>query len=284
MRHDFYRPCSLHRLAGGLDGDGRIVALAHAVTAPSIMESVRPGSVGEGPDEALLRGVADSPYTPPAFRAEQALVPTAIPLGWWRGVFDVQNAWAQECFLDELAQAAGRDPVELRLEMLPPGARLRRVVVEAADRAGWPRPSVPGRHVGFACHACFGSVNAQVAEISWQNGRLRVHRVVSVLECGPVVNPDAVRAQMEGGVAMGLGVALRERITWAQGRVQQANFDDYEPLRLPEMPVVETHILTSDQPIGGVGEPVLPPTAPAVCNALFAATGERRRELPLSLG
>jgi len=281
MRHEYYRPASIHRQAAGLDADGRLTAWSHKVVASSIGEQHFPGSTGGGADDGALRGVADTPYRPANFHASHVPVAGATPLGWLRSVYDCQNAFANESFLDELAHAAGRDPVEFRLDFLPADSRLHRVVTEAVARSGWPTPSQPGRSVGFACHACFGSFGAQVAEVTVTDGRLRVHRIVSVLDCGPCVNPNAVRAQMEGGAAMGLSIALRERITLDGGGVVQGNFDDYEPLRMHEMPRVETHILESTDDMGGVGEPVMPPTAPAVCNAIFAACGVRVRELPI---
>ncbi len=280
-RHDYYRPATLHRLAGGLDADGRVIALDHTVVAPSISGQRYPGE-GEGPDEGAVRGAATTEYAVANLRASHAPLEVPVPLGYWRGVFDVQNAWAAECFVDELAAAAGRDPVELRLEMLPESSRLRRVVEEAARRSGWPHASAPDRTLGFACHACFASFGAQVAEVSLVDGAPKVHRIHSVIDCGPVVNPDAVRAQMEGGAAQALGVALRERITLEDGRVVQGNFDDYEPLRMHEMPEITTHLLDVSDTIGGVGEPVIPPTAPAVCNAMVRAGAERPRELPLA--
>ncbi len=283
MRHDYFRPPSRHHLTAGLDAGGRITAWKHRVAAPSISASLFPGSVPEGGvDESALDGAMNMPYAVGARRVEYARVATHLRLGWWRAVYNNQNAFANECFLDELAHSAGRDPVEMRLEMLADAPRLAHVLRLAAGKAGWPRASAPGRSLGVACHTSFGSHGAQVAEVSVDGaGKLKVHRIVSVLDVGICVNPDAVRAQIEGGAAMGLGEALRGRITIENGRVVQGNFDSYVPLTIDEMPAVEAHIVEGGEPMGGVGEPVVPPTAPAVCNAVFAATGVRIRSLPI---
>ncbi len=281
MRHEFYRPASLHRLQAGLDADGRLTTWSHKTVTPSITAQRFPDPNRTGADRGAMSGIDDVDYRPAHFRATHVPVDAPINLGWLRSVYDAQNALVNECFMDELAAAAGRDPVEFRLDVLPDDSRLRRVLTEAAARSGWPHPSQPGRSLGIACHACFGSYGAQMAEVSVTKGRLRVHRIVSVLDCALAVNPNAVRAQMEGGVAMGLSVLLRERITFDRGRVLEGNFDDYDPLRLSEMPEVECHLLETDADMGGVGEPVFPPTAPAVLNAVFAATGQRIRELPI---
>jgi isoquinoline 1-oxidoreductase subunit beta len=281
LQHDFYRPASLHRQTAGLDSEGRLTVWTQKVSAPSIGQQLNP-TAPKGADPAVLAGIENTLYKVPSHRFSHVPVSTPTPLGWWRSVYDHQNAFANECFLDEAALAAGKDPIEQRLELLLDDKRLKRVVEMVRDRSGWPRPSQPGRSLGFAAHACFKSFGAQVAEVSVaDNGRLSVHRVVSVIDCGPAVNPDAIRSQMEGGVAMGLGVALRESISIREGAVVQDNFDSYRPLRLDEMPSVETHIVDSDDEIGGIGEPVLPPTAPAVCNAIFAACGVRIRHLPI---
>ncbi len=284
FRHDFFRPPSRHRLVGGLDAQGRLTVWTHRVAASSISKQNFPGSIPEGgADEQMVDGVANSPYAVPARRVEQTIVDTHLRVGWWRAVYNNQSAFANECFLDELAHAAGRDPVDFRLDLLGDAPRLAGALRAAAERSGWPRPSAAGRGLGVACHESFGSQAAVVAEVSVDDaGRLRAHRVVSVLECGVCVNPDAVRAQMEGAVAMALGETLRGRIDIENGRVVQGNFDQYALLRLDEMPAVETHILESGEPMGGVGEPPVPPVAPAIANAVFAAAGLRLRELPLA--
>lgn len=283
MRHDFFRPPSLHRLAATVDDRGRITSWFHRVTAPSISAQNFPGSIPEGGvDEGAVDGAANIPYAIPNRRVEFVMARTHLRIGWWRAVYNNQNAFANECFLDELARAAGRDPVEMRLEMLADSPRLAGALRVAAEKSGWPRPSAPGRFLGVACHSCFGSHGAQVAEVSIDGrGLPRVHRIVSVVDCGIAVNPDAIRAQMQGGAAMALGEALGGRIDIENGRVVQGNFDRYPLLDISQMPEVETHILQSGDPIGGIGEPVVPNTAPAVCNALFAATGRRLRELPI---
>jgi len=283
MRHDFYRPVSLHRLAAGIGRDGRPVAWSHRIVAPSITEQLWPGSVKNGLDRGAVDGAANLPYGIPNVRVEYVMTNTPVPINWWRSVYNSQNAFANECFLDEIAAAAGRDPAALRLALLGPSPRLRRAVQTAVDRSGWGRPLPAGEGRGIACHHSFDTFVAQVAEVAvGRRGRLSVKRVVCAVECGPVVNPDTVKAQMESGIVYGLSAALRGKITIRGGRVVEGNFDDYEPLRLDEMPEIEVHIVPSTEKIGGIGEPGLPPIAPAVVNAVFAATGRRVRRLPLA--
>jgi isoquinoline 1-oxidoreductase beta subunit len=210
--------------------------------------------------------------------------PGGVPVLWWRSVGHSHNAFAVECFLDELAHAAGRDPLEVRLELLAERPRHKRVLELAASKAGWGTEPPPGRARGLAVHASFGSHVAQVAEVSVSGkGAIRVHRVVCAIDCGPIVNPETIRAQMEGAIVYGLSAALHGEITFEKGRVRQSNFHDYPVLRMSEMPRVEVHIVESKDSMGGVGEPGLPPIAPAVANAVFAATGRRLRSLPFRL-
>jgi isoquinoline 1-oxidoreductase subunit beta len=207
----------------------------------------------------------------------------AVPVLWWRSVGHSHTAFVMETFVDELAQAAGQDPLEYRRRLLSAHPRHLGVVNLAAEKAGWGRPLSAGRFRGLAAHESFGSWVAQVAEVSVANGRVRVHRVVCAVDCGTCVNPAGVRAQMEGAVAFGLSAALHGELTLKAGRVQQSNFHDYPLLRLNEMPEVEVHIVPSDEKAGGIGEPGVPPIAPAVANAIFAATGKRMRRLPFRL-
>lgn len=281
MRHDFYRPPGRNELAAGLDAKGRLVAWHHVVRNPSIGQQLFGSARRRGDRPDTVEGAADVPYTAAVVRVDHALPEIGVPLGWWRSVYSSQNAFAEEVFVDELARAAGQDPLAFRLANLPRDSRLRGVLRLAASKAGWGKPPPAGHALGLACHASFGSYVAQVAEVSVRNGRITVHRVVCAVDCGTALNPDSVEAQAEGSVVYGLSAALRGEITVKGGAVEQGNFDDYEPLRMSEMPRVEVHLVPSNAEPGGMGEPALPPIAPAVANAVFAATGERLRALPL---
>jgi len=206
-----------------------------------------------------------------------------LPVGFWRSVGSSQNAFVTECFLDEVARAAGRDPYEYRRALLALHPRHLGVLELAAQKAGWGSPMPSGRARGIAVAESFGSFCAQVAEVSLENGQVRVHRVVCAIDCGTVINPDTVVAQMESGIVYGLTAALKGEITVRDGRVEQSNFHDYPWLRIDEMPVVDVHIVKSIENPGGVGEPGTPPIAPAVANAVYAITGKPVRRLPIRL-
>jgi isoquinoline 1-oxidoreductase beta subunit len=206
---------------------------------------------------------------------------TPVPVGYWRSVYASQTAFANECFLDEIAAAAGRDPVDLRRDLLRNASHHKAVLDLVAEKAGWTQPLPAGRVRGLAVHSSFHSYVAQVAEVSIVEGAPRVHRVVCAVDCGLPVNPAGIASQMQSGIVYGLSAALRGRITVEKGQVQQSNFDDYQPLRFDEMPCVEVHIVPSAEPPTGTGEPGLPPIAPAVANAISAARGERIRKLPI---
>lgn len=283
MRGDWYRPASLHRLTAGLDAQGRLVAWRHRFATPSIMGQLQPGRAQSEPD--ALDGAATLPYGIANLRVEYAMANTAVPVGWWRAVYNTQHPVPNECFLDEIAVAAGTDPLALRLGLLPAGSRLRGVLERVAAVSGWSGGAAPAGHGrGLACHESFGSAAATVAEVSVDKSRVTVHRVWTAIDCGLAVHPDGVRAQCEGNVAMAVTALLHGEITIAGGRVQQANFDGYPLLTMGEMPEVKVEILQSGEPLGGVGEPGQPPVVPAVLNAIFAATGKRVRELPVRLG
>jgi isoquinoline 1-oxidoreductase beta subunit len=282
IRNAQYRPACYHRMQAGLDAGGQPVAWTHRVVAPSIMARVFPDSVKNGLDEEAVEGGVAMPYAVPNVHVDYVLTDTGIPVGFWRSVNNSFNAFAVETFIDELAHTAKQDPYEYRRDLLGKAPRHLGVLNLAASKAGWGTPLPAGRARGIAVHKAFESYVAEVAEVSVDaDGAPHVHRVVCAVDCGPVVNPDTVEAQMQSAIVFGLTAALWGAITIDKGRVQQSNFHDYRMLRLAEMPVVEVHIVPSTDAQGGVGEPGTPPIAPAVCNAIFAATGKRIRKLPI---
>ncbi len=238
--------------------------------------------VKDGVDQTSVEGAANLPYAIPHVGVDLHSPTLGVPVQWWRSVGSTHTAFAVETFIDELAVASGRDPVAFRRALLAGHPRHRGVLDLAADKCGWGRPLAKGRGRGVAVHESFNSYVAQVAEVTvHDSGRFSVDRVVIAVDCGMAVNPDVIRAQMEGGMGYGLSAALSGQITLDEGRVVQSNFDDYQVLRIDQMPAVEVHIVDSAQPPTGVGEPATPVIAPAVANALFAATGQRLYALPL---
>ncbi len=277
IQHDRYRPASCVRLAAGLDETGRLMALTGRVACSSF------AGLRNGVDREAVAGLADLHYDIPNLYFEYHEPGIGIPTNYWRSVGHSQNTFFAESFMDELAEAAGQDPVEFRRKLLAKEPRLLGVLNLAAEQAGWGKPLPAGRFHGCAVVNCFGSYNAQVAEVSLENGKPRVHRVVSAVDCGRAVNPHGVEQQMRGAIVYGLSAALRGEITIEHGRTQQSNFDTYEPLRMNEMPVIEVHIVPSDEAPGGMGEVGTPAIAPAVTNALYRATGKRLRRLPIEV-
>ena len=293
LQHDYYRPAAYHRLRAGLDAQGNPVAWMHRAVSPSI------GVFFQGTEipptaAAEVNGPDFPSYAIANFRLEFARAESAVPLGFWRSVENSGNVFVVESFFDEVASAAGQDPVALRRKLFGPPRRIKMgnselnlgrllgVMDLATAKAGWGTPLPKGRGRGIAVFFGYGSYVAQVAEVSvGKGGSVRVDRVVCAIDCGLVVNPDTVAAQMEGGIVFGLTAALKGAITLEGGRVQQSNFHDYAMLRINEMPAVEVHIVPSREAVGGTGEPGVPPIAPAVCNAIFAATGKRIRRLPI---
>jgi len=287
VRGGYYRPMAVHRIRAALGTDGLPAAWDHTIVCQSVLagspfEAMIPKT---GIDPASVEGAADSPYLKaiPNHRVQLQDYRAPVPVLWWRSVGHSHTAFAMEGMVDELARAAGIDPVEYRRRLLADRPRLRGALDLAAGKAGWGTPLPAGRARGVAVHESFGSFVAQVAEVSVEGGRIRVHRVVCAIDCGIAVNPATIEAQMESGIAFGLGAALSSTITFKDGRVEQSNFDDYRVLRLPEMPRVEVHIVPSRERPGGVGEPGTPPIVPAVANAVAALTGQRLRETPLRL-
>jgi len=279
MQHDIYRPASLTHFSAGLDADGWPVAWNARVASPSFSE------LQNGVDRNGVDGISSVLYGIPNFRVEYHPPDAGIPVGYWRSVGCSQNTFFAECFIDEMAAAGGKDPVELRRHLLANSPRLLGVLNLAAEKAGWGKPLPAGHFRGIAVVNNLGGFNAQVSEVSIEKTpdgkpKYRVHRVVCAVDCGQVVNPAGVIQQIQGGIVFGLS-ALKSGITIDKGRVQQANFNNYEVLRIDEMPVVEVHLVPSHEAPAGIGEASTPAIGPAVANALFAATGKRIRTLPI---
>jgi len=282
MRHDFYRPASTVRMRAALDEGGMPTAFHARVACPSIFTRMFPERSKEDVDSSSVAGLDALPYAIPDQLVEYVEVDSGVPVGFWRSVGNSQNGFFLEAFVEELARRAGADPLEFRLALLRERPRHTAVLRKAAEMGGWTTPK-PGRHRGLAMYEAYGSVVAQVAEVSVESNRIRVHDVYCAIDCGFVVNPDTVVAQMEGGILFGLTAALMGEITISKGRVQQRNFTDYRILTLASAPSIHVEIVPSTHAPGGVGEAGVPPIAPAVANAVFAATGKPVRSLPIRL-
>ena len=283
MRGGYYRPMWVDHIEAGIAKDGKPVAWKHTLVGQSIMEGspFAPMMIKDGVDVTSVEGAATLPYTIPNIQVDLHSPKSAVPVQWWRSVGHSHTAFIVETMVDELAHLAGKDPVAYRLGILPADSRYRGALKLAAKKAGWGKKKLPAGHAyGAAVHKSFDSYVAEIAEVSLQNGKIRVHRVVAAVDCGMVVNPDGVRQQVEGGMVYGLSAALHGAITLENGRVVQSNFNSYTPLRFSEMPEVEVHIVESSEPPTGIGEPGTPPIAPAVANAVFALTGKRLRRMP----
>jgi isoquinoline 1-oxidoreductase beta subunit len=291
MRNSTYRPASYHQLSAVLDGTGWPVAFSHRIVSPSI--SAQKGTPGDGGIDPDLKDEAGLVYAFPNALLEYVDTQTPVPLGWMRSVYALQAAFASESFIDELAVAARKDPLEYRLHLLEKDedikyfdttwqtARMRGALQLAAEKAGWGKPLPAGHYQGIACFGCFSSYMAEVVEISMENDQPRVHRVVAAIDCGQVVNPNILEQQIQGGVIYALTNALRAQITIDKGRVVQGNFDDYAPIRMSEAPIVKAYFVPSTEAPTGAGEPPVPPLAPALCNVIYAATKKRIRALPI---
>jgi isoquinoline 1-oxidoreductase beta subunit len=306
LRHDFYHPMSVQRIEAALDGSGCTTGWLHRAAFPSISATFEADI--DGPtDGELSLGCTTVPFDVPNLRCEACPAPAHARIGWLRSVSNIHHSFAIGAFADELAALAGRDPKDYLLELIGPGriidiwegdenaygadksalpydtGRLRRVVDVAASAAGWGRQLSPGHGLGIAAHYCFVTYVGTAAHVSVSNDTLAIHRIDTAVDCGLIVNRDRVRAQLEGAVVFGLSLALYGDITMKEGRVEQSNFHDYPILRIDELPEIHVHMVESDEHPTGVGEPGVPPVAPAVVNAVFAATGKRIRELPIDL-
>ncbi|MBU2494229.1 MAG: molybdopterin-dependent oxidoreductase [Bacteroidetes bacterium] len=282
MKHGVFRPASMHKLKGAVDGNGNPVLFGHHVIAESISAQrfyralpVKDSDLGEGTKKLS--------YKIPNIKISGSIVPTHVPVSWYRSVYHTQNPFAVESFLDEMAFAANKDPYEFRKKMLPDNSRLKAVLIKAAEKSGWYNKLEAGKGRGIACAECYESYIAQVAEVTVINNKVKVDKVTCVIDCGIVINPDSVEAQLEGAIGFALSYVLKSKITIENGGVAESNFDEYEILTLNEMPKVEIEIMKNTYKVGGVGETGIAALAPAVCNAIFAASGKRIRRLPVEL-
>jgi isoquinoline 1-oxidoreductase subunit beta len=294
IKYDPFRAPASHRIEAGLDAQGQLVGWSHKVVSPSILKDIDPSLIQNGIDIFCLWGLADFPGTPGGGSTIQYEIPNLdieflisqlpIPVAPWRSVQNGPNAFVIESFMDELAHAAGKDPLEFRLQCLKNNVRPRRALETVAEKAGWGKPIPQGEARGIAQHACFGSYTAAVADISvdTKSGKIKAHRIIFAVDCGPAVNPGPLVEQIQGGVIMALSTVLKEEVQFADGGVKSANLDDYNVIRMSEVPEIEVHIVKSTEKIGGIGELGVPATAPAIANAFFKATGIRVRRLPLS--
>jgi isoquinoline 1-oxidoreductase beta subunit len=284
IRGGWYRPMWHDRFAAGLDASGNPVAWTHTIVGQSIMMGTpfEGFAVKDGVDGTSVEGAADILYGIPNLQVDLHTPKIGVPVQWWRSVGHSHTGFSVEAFLDEVAHAGGKDPYELRRALLAKQPRMLAVLDLAAKKANWGSKLPPGMGRGIATHFSFDSYVAQVVEASvGKGGEVRVHRVVCAVDCGLVINPDTVKAQMEGGIVYGLTAALKTEITLKDGRVEQGNFNDYPMLRMFESPEIEVYIVPSTEHPTGVGEPGVPPAAPALANAIFAATGKRVRRLPI---
>jgi len=296
MQHDFYRPASYHKMQGALDANGNLAAWKHFQTSTSIAAKWRENGA-EKPEQGEFGTGSTIPYQTPNIRIEYTLAESSVPRAWWRSVEHSTSGFVVECFIDELAAAAGQDPLAFRLQLIgadrkiplfdaekePPldTARLKGVLQLAADKAGWGKPLAKGQGRGIAAFYSFDSYTAAVAEVSVRNKAVKLERLVYAVDCGRPINPEGVRAQVESAAVYGLSAASYDAITISGGRVEQANFNDYGMPRMSDAPKTEVHVVMSKEEPTGIGEPGLPVMAPAMCNAIFAASGKRLRRLPI---
>jgi isoquinoline 1-oxidoreductase beta subunit len=281
MTHDLFRPPAREEVSAGFDAKGKLLAFGLHITSPSITARASPSTVATDPFDSVIEYAQNFPYEVPNYGLSFSRQEIGIDVGYLRSVSHAPNCFAIECFMDEVAAAVSQDPLQLRLSLLTGKPRHLAVLEEVARRSGWGHPPA-GRFLGLAFMEGYTSYIAQVAEISVSAGALKVHKITCVIDCGQMVNPRIVESQIESGIVYGLSAALWGDITLRAGRVRETNFNTYRVLRSNEMPELDVLLMTSDAAPGGVGEAAVPPVAPAVCNAIFAATGKRLRRLPIA--
>jgi len=279
MTHDLYRPPARQAVTAGLDEHGKLSAWTLQIVSPSITSRYDP--TNKDPFDSVIEYVQNFPYAVPNFDLRYTRQEIGIDVGYWRSVSHTPNCFAIESSIDEIAALVSRDPIEFRRELLAGKPRHLQVLKVVAERSGWGH-APKGHFQGIAFMEGYTSHIAQVAEVSIEAGRLKVHKITCVIDCGQTVNPGIVESQLESGIVYGLSAALWGNVTLRSGRVQQRNFNDHRVLRINEFPVLDVHVITSEALPGGVGEAAVPPVAPSICNAIFAATGKRLRTLPIA--
>jgi len=283
IKNDFYRPGNACVIRGGLDRLGNLTSWSQRIACQSVFAGFMPQMIQNGVDPQAVEGIADMDYEIPNLLVEYVMAQNPVPIGFWRSVGNSENAFTKETFIDELAMTVHEDPVEFRLKLLKNNPSGQRVLETAAEKAGWLASKI-GQGQGVAYHSCFGTEVAEVAEVSIEKktGTVKVHRVVCAIDCGPYVNPAIIKANVTGAIIMGLSAALKEEVTFSKGGVASANFYNYQELRMDQVPAIEVHIVKGKKTMGGVGEPGLPPIAPAVANAVYRAVKTRIRRLPMT--
>jgi isoquinoline 1-oxidoreductase subunit beta len=283
MKHGQFRPASMHKLNGAVDKNGKAILFSHHVIGPSIRAHLSGNLPKEPNDFDMADGTKNLPYNIPNIKISATNVSTPVPLWYWRAVYNSQNPFVVESFIDEMAFAANKDPLQFRLEMMPDDSRLKNVLILAAEKSDWNKKLETGRGRGIAAMACYGSYSAQVAEVTVINNRIKLDRFVTAIDCGIVINPDTVEAQMESAIVFAISAALKGEMIIRNGGIVNTSYADYPILEYSEMPEVETYIVQNDLPVGGVGEVGIAASTPALINAIFNATGKRIRKLPVRL-
>lgn len=280
-----FRPMTFSAMKGALSSDGKPLAFQHKVVSPSMAATTSANYDKSKPDRSMVEGISDQRYEFPNMKNSWVFAEMHIPMAAWRSVTSSTLAFAHECFIDEMAAKAGKDPMAFRLDMLTADSDTKRLLTKLKEASGWDKPLPKGKGRGVAQYEFFAGLAGHVVEVSHQaNGAIKIEKVYAVIDLGTVVNPDNVKAQMEGAVVMALTAAIKDGIIFQNGKSVQTNFNNNRMLRINEMPPVEVHILAEGGPtIKGVGEPGLPPFAPALCNAIYAATGKRIRRLPFDI-